>query len=211
VANAPNRRNGAGATNNFLADVTCTDVGDCTAVGYTVKGDFDEPVEVKALILTSVDGVWTIVDHADFSASHTLLRDVSCPTATSCVAVGGIDPLISDEQTLIVTLAAGVWQATSSPNQPANDNHLWGVSCPADGSCIAVGDASSGPTEDRVGNTLMVALVTGTWSIVPSPSRANTVNFLYGVDCFNADVCYSSGDFVNTTRGAFRTSILTNT
>jgi hypothetical protein len=207
MARTPNR----GGLHNFLADVSCSDVAHCTAVGYTVNGDFTAPVLVKALILTSENGVWTLVDNDDFSASDNILRDVACPTATTCVAVGAVDPRISDEQTLITTLTAGVWQVTPSPNTPGTDNHLWGISCPADGTCVAVGDAHSGPTEDRKGRSLTLPLVGGVWSSVRSPSRTNTVNFLYGVDCFNVDVCFSSGDFVNTDLGVFRTSILTNT
>ena len=62
-----------------------------------------------------------------------LLRDISCPTATTCVAVGASDPDSAPgtlvEESLIETFGAGTWTFATSPDRAGFDNHLWAVSC----------------------------------------------------------------------------------
>jgi hypothetical protein len=138
-----------------------------------------------------------------------VLRDVACPDATTCTAVGASDPGTGpfDEQSLIETLGGGVWSLATSPDRAGYDNHLWGVSCSNANNCVAVGESQNG----EKARTLIQTMSGGTWRLTsPSPYRGGTYNYLYGVSCPSRRACVAAGDYLNATSHLFRTSILTN-
>jgi hypothetical protein len=91
-------------------------------------------------------GSWTSQNLPHTSAQMTTWYDLTCFSATRCVAVGqdnsaegrtGLNPLAWDK-TLVATRSHGTWSIERSPNRAGMDNALVGVSCPA-GKCVAVG------------------------------------------------------------------------
>jgi hypothetical protein len=173
------------------------------AVGYSLT---DLGV-YSTVVLERNGATWSLRSSKNVVDASNLLRDVSCPTITDCVAVGGTDPGAPNEQTLIQRFAAGVWTIEPSPNKAATDNHLWGVSCPSVTSCVAIGQSQTSTKS----TTLVATLDAGVWTQTPSPSKGGTFNFLYGASCLNVDACVAGGDYVNIGSQKYRTLLLTNT
>jgi hypothetical protein len=83
-------------------------------------------------------------DATGVSGQYTVLTDVSCPDVGDCVAVGGYRAGGAGGdvyQALIETLSAGTWTPVGVPDVSSKKNFaaLDAVSCPARGSCVAVG------------------------------------------------------------------------
>jgi hypothetical protein len=87
--------------------------------------------------------------------------------------------------------AAATWSVRSSPNQGANTNFLYDVSCASAKSCMAVGFYTA-PGADK---TLIQSWNGSAWKVVPSPSPGAVWNFLYDVDCRTASACTAVGRY----------------
>ncbi len=81
------------------------------------------------------------------------LFGVSCPSATSCAAVGndGVNPAAASGKTLVESWDGSAWSVVTSSNEGFSG--LSAVSCLPLGPCTAVGAHSSG----RNGGTLVEA------------------------------------------------------
>lgn len=88
-------------------------------------------------------------------------RDLSCPTATWCAAVGlGFDPPAYYPSAIAAVLTPGTWSAQRLPSPPGADSwDVKDVSCWAPGSCVAVGAAYFGAGS----HAWMAELVAGSW------------------------------------------------
>jgi hypothetical protein len=109
------------------------------------------------------------------------------------VAVGFTGQSTTSAQTLIETLSNGTWTKMSSPDVAnSSANYLYSVSCPAVGTCVAVGTSSSdgGPDSNQ---TLVETLTDGMWSITPSFDPAGDDDVLNGVSCTSATNCVAVG------------------
>jgi hypothetical protein len=137
------------------------------------------------------------------SGQYVVLDDVSCPAVGHCVAVG-IDRASTGSgdvyQGLAETLAGGTWSPAaipdvSSPNLPLS---LSAVSCPAQGSCVAVGFAESSA---KVGVPVMERLSAGRWDPVtpPRPGDASTSggDLLTDISCPAVNWCVAVGWYLN--------------
>jgi photosystem II stability/assembly factor-like uncharacterized protein len=115
------------------------------------------PLVLKAPTTTGpTPGAWT----AQTSGSTTTLNDVSCPSTTTCIAVG-------NGGTILATTNGGT---TWSSKVSGTTNTLNGVICPSATQCVAVGESGTIVKTTDGGNT---------WSSKPSP----TANSLRGVSC----------------------------
>jgi hypothetical protein len=135
-----------------LAQVACPAVGQCVAIGLYLVPDGSFPGE--GVIETLSDGSWTATaapvptDAGPTPSSQ--LRDLSCVSASSCMAVGDYEDANQNVQGLIETLAQGSWKPTEAP-LPAGTSLddqsavLYGVSCRSARSCVAVGEYGSTP------------------------------------------------------------------
>ncbi len=118
-----------------------------------------------------------------------MLNDISCPTATDCVAVGYV-ALNSQsgglEQTLIEAWDGSRWQLMPSPNQDRT-GLLAGVSCTSPENCMAVGFyyTSSGQ------RSLIERWDGRVWSVVPNPG--GTGSELHDVSCIRPTNCTAVG------------------
>jgi hypothetical protein len=137
----------------------------------------------NASLVEHWDGsIWSIVP----SPTGVYFNDVSCPTATSCIAVGG---------DLTPAVVAAVWDGTSmsmlSVPQPTvtYERGLEGVSCATTTLCFAVGY-----TFDTSAKKSLVEMWDGSsWSIVPSPNPAGGWGDLHGVACPSVSRCIAVG------------------
>ena len=121
--------------------------------------------------------------------SRSVLQSVSCPSTTTCTAVGysWINGIYS---TLTESWDGLHWSIVRSPNIPGRNNLLQGVSCPSTSSCIAVGDTGGGS-----GEITLVESWNGTaWSILSSPNRSGRASELASVSCTSGSSCAAVGE-----------------
>lgn len=119
---------------------------------------------------------------------------LSCANDGFCVAVGGYTAGVSSGQGLILTGLDGQWQATRAPvpdDLIDKNAELNAISCPADGTCVAVGfdtNASGGAFTDTLND--------GVWTAADVPAPANQQPFT-AIDCPSATSCVAvTGDYV---------------
>ena len=150
----------------------------------------------KALAERLSGGVWTIASTPVVSgATSTTLNDVSCPVAGFCVAIGTASfaaPHPSPES-LAETWNGKSWTAQILPAPPGGSGPgLAAVSCPAKGSCVAVGGYISNKSDTT--DLLAERLTGSSWSVlrtpVPPHGRSSNANSEFtDVDCPSAAQC----------------------
>jgi hypothetical protein len=133
---------------------------------------------------------------------------VSCPSATSCLAVGH---WVNGGHTLAL---AERWNGTSwffelPPNRSSSFNDLSAVSCPAVTACTAVGTFAD-PITGFTKTLGEFSPGTASWRVTNTPSPGQTHSFLDSVSCATTTSCTAIGDFddirgTETTLGAFGT------
>jgi hypothetical protein len=167
-----------------LSAVTCHSAKSCWAVGWQ-----DQPpgtVGGKPLI-ESYDGkTWQVVSSPDPGGKRGYsLSAVSCPTASSCWAVGGVPasssgPQQRSEEPLIERLQGSHWAATETTLKGGAT--LSGISCPNQSTCWAVG---SNPKDQD----LLERLHGGSWTALPPTAGLG----LAAITCLPQGECWSAG------------------
>lgn len=157
----------AGGTATFLKGVWCRTPIDCVAVGMSTGATNDN-------FVTRWDGAsWATeaVPNAVPGAAN-LLYAVSCTGPTSCIAVGR-SLINSNYVGTILEFDGSSWTVPVAPvAAPNEDVELLAVSCPAPGSCAAVGYTTANMAADY--------LSLGLWSIpAPTPPTAPVVGPAY--------------------------------
>ena len=130
---------------SFLSKVSCPSSNSCFAVGYNTNTTYRGATATAATTLIEHwNGTsWSIIPSPNPTTEPaSFLYGVSCPSTTSCFAVGDDQAAnFSAAQTLIEHWDGSVWTILSSPNptrQP--DSQLVAVSCANTNSCAAVGN-----------------------------------------------------------------------
>ena len=132
--------------------------------------------------------------------SGTVLAGASCPTGPTCVAVGqDMGNYARANGTIVVSETATGWRTAPAPVASPPPTHgadsLSSVSCPAAGTCTAVG-AYRGTNN---GTLPLVETGTGSaWqpaSTVALPVGANGSAVLNGVSCTKAGTCLAVGTY----------------
>ncbi len=149
----------------------------------------------------SDQGFWFGSQSCGFDAP---CRAVSCPTTTSCTAVGQYTNSGGDPAPVVDTLTSGTWTsqegalpADASTTSP--DAFLFSVSCTSATSCVAVGSYNN-----TAGHQLAYTstLANGTWTSVaaslPSDATAAPDSFLFGLSCATPAFCVASGQYQST-------------
>jgi hypothetical protein len=192
---APKSSADAGPGDDQLAGVSCGPTGVCAAVGSYTSGS-----TYQALVETSNGGPWTVAPSGDETLPHAALAGVACPPAGACTAVGDYLDSTGADRALLETLSGGTWNASPglSSGPSATGNYLNAVSCPAAGSCAAVGYYvdSAGAYQ-----ALLETLSNGAWSVSPAPSPAPGAigAYLAGVSCPAAGTCAAVGYYLDST------------
>lgn len=177
--------NVAGAESNVLAGVACPTTTNCFAIGSYVKAGV-----TKTLAEKWVPGTWTTMTTANpVGADPVMLEGISCPSATSCFAVGKYDTA-SDERALVERLAGSTWAIAATPNIPsAGAIDLNAVSCPSISLCYAVGYQTIGAA-----TSTLIETWAGTWSIMTSANPGGATDAeLNGISCPTITACFATG------------------
>jgi hypothetical protein len=154
----------------FLTGVSCASPANCTAVGdyyRTATGP-------QVTLIERWDGTAWRVEPSPGIGRGSTLDSVSCPSATSCTAVGS----------LIIGWNGVSWKVElrSSP--------FVSVSCAAPDSCLAVGLTSGGTPESGYFDGT-------TWTLEPMPRPGHPAQSitLAAVSCAGPGFCMAVGDY----------------
>jgi hypothetical protein len=156
----------------------------------------------RALAVTAVAGLLTLaVGPAPAMASviNATLADVSCTSATSCMAVGSAED--TSGKPAYITLAeqwnGSTWSVLSTPTppNPGGGGELSGVSCASSTDCVAVGETLVFDTSGGflISHPLVESWDGSAWTIVTTPKLAHTGAVLNGVACTAASSCMAVG------------------
>jgi hypothetical protein len=199
------------ASNVVLRFVSCPVAGSCAAAGFYT----DTSGHRQGLLASLADGTWTAVtaptsglNPGPWTNPGLLFTSLSCPAAGSCSAVGSYIDASQQTDAVIATLAGGTWSASTAPlsglNPPPNTSaigiaRLDAVSCPAAGSCVAVGDyQDTSNNRDGFAETLSG----GTWSAATIPMTGLvptglSVSSFTGISCPSAGTCTAVGTYTD--------------
>ena len=212
--------NGNAPTAAALTSTACPSASFCVAVGSVSDAGGD----MFPLIETYSGGSWDpSIAPMPSNASHNfwsgVLTSVSCPTDTSCVAVGDYYSFdtgtgSSFESGLLDTDDGGVWSTTEAtlPGGPASGSLLVNsVSCPQVSLCRAVGVVTSGTPATTSG--LLYTLSGGNWQtqVISLPSNFDNSINLGSISCPDAGDCTVVGSYAmakNKQRGLIATMSL---
>jgi subtilisin family serine protease len=132
-------------------DVSCSASNACTAVGKK---------EGKTFVQRFDGSSWSAQSSPNPEGKTPALAAVSCPSGTSCAAVGRSTFGSGESVTLGLGWNGTAWSLVSTPNPKAQDKaSLTDVSCWAAGSCRAVG------YDEYQGRSVMESLSGGTWTL----------------------------------------------
>jgi hypothetical protein len=186
---------------------SCASASECLAVGTKQEaGEGQQPLSERWN-----GSEWKIVptpmpaDAAknEFGFYSVELRDVSCPAASLCIAVGDYATkfegatTVLERKTLVEYWNGTEWQVGASPN-PAGQklSYLSDVSCSSATSCVAVGHQGTYENEfpqDAAARTLVESWNGTTWSVQTSPNATEAGSYLESVSCVSASSCMAVG------------------
>jgi hypothetical protein len=126
----------AGTVRSFLTSVSCPTIKACLAVGFEVRSSGAELSLTERWNGTT----WRLLASPSPSPKNSALNSVSCPSASTCVAVGATTSSVFGAK-----WNGSTWKVVKTPIPRGGSNGvLSSVSCPAAGACTAVGDYFSG-------------------------------------------------------------------
>ena len=175
---------------NSLYGVSCTSVSFCMAAGVvsTVGPGFDQT------LIEKWDGTtWSILPSPNVEPTASVgtdLDNVSCVTASFCLAVGYSYSEVGPDTTVIDKWNGSTWSAVSSPNptQPGG-NDLYGISCTSLTFCMATGESYT-----DIGKPLVTTFDGSTWKLVPTTdSTTGDESWLNQVSCTTPSFCLAVG------------------
>jgi hypothetical protein len=175
-----------------LLSMSCSAANSCTAVGYT---NIPNHVLLVPFAESWNGTTWTV--HAPQRIRGTgVLYGVSCPSVTTCIAVGTYDAGDGDFFPMAEMWNGTRWTLQTVPNPttaPTNiRNGLNSISCTSPSFCTAVGSYTTGVSR-RDGHTLVEVWNGTTWTI-ESSLDPNETQYLYGVSCTSPSACTAVGE-----------------
>jgi hypothetical protein len=180
-----------GATHGEFVSVSCTSATTCTAGGATFVGslDFDADTAFTPLVERWNGTTWSVQPvPLPAGTDGAGLYGLDCAAASDCSAVGfaqptGVfDPIGVDDIPQHWHWNGSSWSAVGGPD-PSPFFQLIDVTCPAAGTCFAVG--GRGVLEQWNGST---------WFISHFAGKASQSS-LSDVDCLSATNCFAVGAF----------------
>jgi hypothetical protein len=180
-----------------LSGISCPQLSTCWAVGY--RGQNPSVGGTLAMRWSERHQAWQRVPTPNPGvASESSFNGVSCPTATSCMAVGAAE---TAPPSLKVAGLTEHWnghhwsiKSLPTPHRYPSSN-LWAVSCPARRDCIAVG--SYVPHPPAGSSKVLIEQWDGSaWSVMTAPSGLPSSD-LFGVSCASSTSCFAVGDYGN--------------
>jgi hypothetical protein len=182
---APRVRGGVGSR---LYSVSCRSIRSCVAVG---------DAQGRSAVRTLAEGWngrrWRILPSLNARrAKVSILSGVSCSGTRACTAVGTAGNWGGSGSALAERWNGVRWRMQRAVSAPHSaDSVLNSVSCPAAGTCVAVG--SSGPSDNPV--VLAESWNGARWRRLPTPAPAGgAVSSLADVFCQSRRHCVAVGD-----------------
>ncbi len=128
----------AGTAQSQLKGVSCSSASFCMAIGdyqATKLGSW-EP-----LALHWNGSAWSVAAFPENAGAN--LKAISCPTSTSCTAVGSTSNVNNEYKTLAEQWNGTAWKIETTPNGSGQYNFLTEVSCTSATSCMAGGSPNA--------------------------------------------------------------------
>jgi hypothetical protein len=222
---------GTGSTdpNVYTASTVCPVANGCVTVGWyndtsgktwglietqngTTWTDTEAPQPANSGTGTN-QGFWFGSQTCGFDAP---CRAVSCPTTTSCTAVGQYTNSGGDPAPVVDTLTNGTWTSQegalpADASTTAPDAFLFSVSCASATSCVAVGSYNdTGGHQSAYVSTLANGTWTSAAAALPSDTTPTPDAFLFGVSCTSSTSCVASGQYQSTNGSSALLDVLAN-
>ena len=188
----------AGPPASVLVSTSCPAAGNCVAVGAYESGG-----SATGLIETLSGGNWSAAEAPAIpGGTDEELLAVSCSSVGNCGATGAYESG-GNHFGLLLTESAGTWTATAAPLPPGAaadpDVELLSISCPAAGSCAAVGIYEDTSAEEV---SVLLTLSGGTWTATAAPVPPGAVSPTHdeaiGVSCGAPGSCEAVGEYSGT-------------
>jgi hypothetical protein len=180
----------------WLHAVSCASAGWCQAVGY--YQDSSHALHADAVTLTAASSTAVEVGPPSDAANNavTVFNDISCPTTGFCGGSGSYTDSAGTSKGFLATGAVGSWSTVAAPVPagawPTPAPWIYHLSCPAAGSCFAVGtyDDSRDTTK-----ALLDAYAGGAWQPdnIPIPAVGTYPVQLDGISCTATTACTAVG------------------
>jgi hypothetical protein len=198
---------GAAATgSSSLAAVSCTAIGDCTAVGWYT----DSSGAIQGLLTTQSAGLWgggieAVLPTVSAVQPNVTLSAVACSAPGTCAVVGEYNDSASNQQGLLISQSGGVWGGGVEVTLPANAlgtpaATLNSVACTGAGYCTAVGQYT-----DSAGTFqgLLLTENNGVWqqgveAVLPAGASTNQDVTLDSVSCVAYQTCVVVGNYFSS-------------
>lgn len=154
-----------------LSGIACPAAGDCVATG-----DYNnQSGHLQGMIETLSQGTWTAAQAPTLGGAGVFLGAVTCAAVGTCVATGSYTDSQQFNQAVLVTLSDGTWSALAAPlpQRSIGNSQVSAVSCPAPGTCVAIGGFNV--ADSGQGQGLIETLSQGTWTpgALPLPAGAS--------------------------------------
>jgi hypothetical protein len=182
-----------GARSAYPGAVSCHFLTFCVIAGESYGSNPAAP----AMLLARWNGkaLTAMKPAVPTGAANVTLNDVSCPAATFCaVAAFSTNSAGTSVFGFTEVLNGTTWTAYKAA-APKGAAELYGVSCRADNSCVAVG--SAGPSGATKATALSYNGKTWTAQTVPAPGAGTSSDF-FGVNCLRANQCVAIGATVSS-------------
>lgn len=182
------------AKTSFASGASCGSVSECVTVGVDLVSDDGATLGQPAGAMELGHG-WEegYLPGNENGAAY----GVSCPTATTCFAVGTRNPVGGgNDTTYIAELHDGRWKAMSAPKEGSRSTVLTGVSCASATSCVAVGETGN----ELLLEPLLLTLSGTSWKQDSVPLGAGGLN---GVSCADG-ACMAVGYTISEDAVALR-------
>jgi hypothetical protein len=184
-----------GARSTYPGAVSCHFLTFCVVVGESYSSIAGAP----AMLLAGWNGkVFTAMKAAvPVGAATITLNDISCPSATMCAAAGfSANPSGTSAFGFAEMWDGKSWTADKvAPPKGTTESFLYGVSCRADATCVAVGSAGSSAATKAT--ALSYDGKTWTAQTVPGPAAGTSSDF-FGVNCLRANQCVAIGETLSS-------------
>lgn len=183
-----------GVTGNF-EDVSCSSATECTAVGAT---------EEQAVVQRWNGTKWESQAPAKPSeAVKTAFTGVSCPSSSTCYAVGRYTKAAGKWITLVETWNGTEWKVQASPNNAeATQSFPENVSCSSASECTAIGWYQvTGPPETS--KTLALRWNGTEWSLQTTSNPTSNSSQLTSVSCASSTFCMATGYYYDASANAY--------
>ena len=187
-----------------LTGISCPSTTTCSAVGAWSGAADPAPGETAAVVTTTSGGAtWTA---ESIPADNEEALGISCPSTTTCVAVGAgpysgsCSPFpncpVSLSFVMSTTNGGTTWsgETGSSPGSGEGDS-FQSVSCPSTSECMAVGSTNGIGEQRGVADGI---LLSGTCTLATGCGSLSTLSTtaLTSVSCFSASTCTALGGFL---------------